>query len=429
MKIAIIGGGSTYAPEVVEGFIHRAHALGLTEVVFQDVDDERQGFVAGFCRRMVEHAGTPFRLRATGDLADAVDGATFVLTQFRVGGQEARHQDIQLGLRHGLIGQETTGVGGFAKALRTIPVILGIAREVERRAPEAWVINFTNPSGMVTEALTRHSSCKTIGLCNVPIEMKMGLAAVLGVGEERIRLDYVGLNHLAWIRHVWLDGVDVTATLIERAFDVEKPANIPDMDYDPVLVRALGMIPLYYDRFFYYPTRMLAYLKGRPKDRAEEVLEIERELLAMYRDPATPPVKPKQLELRGGAYYSKVAVEVIDAIVHDRGDEHIVNVPNRGAVEGFPRESVMEIPCALSSKGAEPRRVGALEPEIRGLIHAVKAYEELGIAAAVHRDYNKAFLALLAHPLGPKGEEAEAVLDDLLATNGLTFTGKNRPLA
>lgn len=426
MKIAVIGGGSTYAPEVVEGFILRAAGLGLSEVVFQDVDEKRQGIVGGFCRRMVEHAGSPFALRLTTRREEAIEGASFVLTQFRVGGQQARHQDILLGLRHGLIGQETVGVGGFAKALRTIPVAVEIARETERRAPGAWLVNFTNPSGMVTEALVRHSGCKVLGLCNVPIEMKMGVAAVLGAEEGRVRLDWVGLNHLGWVRRVLLDGEDVTAKLLDMAFDAEKPANIPDMDYDATLVRALGMIPQYYDRFYYYPRRMLEHLKAQPRSRAEEVLEIERALLAKYADPATEAVKPPELSLRGGAYYSKVAVEAIDSIVHDAGAEHIVNVPHRGAAEGFAPETVLEIPARLWAKGAEPLPVGRIGPEIRGLIQQVKAYEELGIEAAMTRDYGKALLALIANPLGPRAEDAEAVLDDLLETNGLAFTGKGR---
>ncbi|MCZ7583862.1 MAG: 6-phospho-beta-glucosidase [Deltaproteobacteria bacterium] len=422
MKIGIIGGGSTYTPEVIEGFIIKAGDLGLTEVVLMDIDGERLRVVGDFAKRMVKHAGNPFKLTTTAARVEAIDGADFVLTQFRVGGQAARHEDIMLGLRHGLIGQETTGIGGMAKALRTIPVILDICADVEKRAPNAWVINFTNPSGLITEAILNHTGVsRCIGLCNVPIDMKMMIAKHLGVDDADVQMDSVGLNHLGWVRRVIVKGEDITARLLDFLAGEEGPKNIPDIQYNPELIRALGQVPLYYCRYFYNTPSVLAELKAKKKSRAQEVMDIEKALLAQYQDPNLA-TKPKELEQRGGAYYSKIAVEIVEAIAGDTGAEHTVNTRNEGAVPDLPASNVVEIPCRIGRDGVTPVPTEPLEPSIRALIQAVKAYEELTVEAALKKSRAAAFRALITNPLGPKSERASDVLDDLLKTNNLSYS-------
>ncbi len=420
MKITVIGAGSSYTPELIEGCIHKGTTLGIEHIILYDIDATRLDVVGSFVRRMAAHAGAPFRIATTMDIHEALDGARFVLTQIRVGGQEARHRDIQLCLRHGLIGQETTGIGGFAKALRTIPQIMDLCRLTERYAPEAWMLNFTNPSGLVTEAILKHTGVRALGLCNIPMEIKMLLAGYFNVHHARIRLDYVGLNHLAWLRRIFLDGEDVTEHLLTEVLSRGTPKNIPDLDYDPLLVSSLGMFPMYYLRYYYYRQKMYRILKEQPKDRAQEVMEIERTLFSIYRDPSVC-TKPELLNQRGGAFYSTVAVELMEALQQEQEVEHIVNLQNRDATPDLPPEAVIEAPSLISRAGARPLPLGRIAPSIRGLIQAVKSYEELTIQAAINRDYKTAFLAMITHPLGPDAEHAEDLLDELLSLNGLEF--------
>ncbi len=417
MKIAIIGGGSTYSPELIEGLIQRGQEIDLSEVVLMDVDAERLEVVGGFAKRMVEHAKAAFTLRHTTDRSDAIEGADFVLTQIRVGQMPARHKDILLGLRHGLIGQETTGVGGFAKALRTIPAMVDIANDVKTRAPEAWIINFTNPSGLITEALHRAGISRSIGLCNIPIGMLMDLSLHLECSPDRIKIDYVGLNHLSWVRKVFLDGEDISARLIGELAGHGGPANIPELDYGPDFVRALGFMPGPYLRYFYATDEMFDRIKNKPQTRAEEVMEVEKALLAKYADESVV-TKPPELEKRGGAFYSTIAVDLIDAIYNDRRKEHIVNVPSRGAVSGIGDDQTVEIAALIGKDGAEVLPVDPVEPKILGLMQQVKAYETLAAEAGLEKSYDKALMALVAHPLCP-AEKAKAVLDDIIETHGV----------
>lgn len=418
MKLSIIGGGSTYTPELIEGLIARHEAINLSDVCLMDIDEARLDVVGTFAQRMVQHAGAPFRVSLTTDRREAITGADFVVTQIRVGQMPARHKDILLGLRHDLIGQETTGVGGFAKALRTIPAMREIAEDIQRFAPNAWLINFTNPSGLVTEALHRAGVERLIGLCNIPIGMVMDLAGHLVCDPDRIEIDYVGLNHLSWVRKVLLDGTDITATLIEQLGEQKGPANIPELHYAPEFVKALGFIPSPYLRYFYATETMLAELKAKDKTRAEEVMEVEKALLAQYADP-TVVVKPPELGLRGGAFYSKIAVDLVDAIWNDRGEVHIVNVPNKGSIWGIEDDQTVEIAARIQRDGAHPLPVGRVEPKIMGLIQQVKAYETLAAQAGLENSYDKALMALAANPLCPT-EKAVAVLDDIIATHGLS---------
>jgi len=419
MKLAVIGGGSTYTPELLEGLILRHAEFPLTEVVLMDIDPERLTPVAGFCARMAARGGHPFTVRATLDRRDAVAGADFVVNQIRVGGNEARHQDILMGLRHGLVGQETTGVGGFAKALRTIPVAIDLAHTVEELAPEAWLVNFANPSGMVTEAISRHSKARTVGLCNVPIDMRMQIAAHLGAPVEDVEIEYAGLNHLGWVRRIRVDGRDVSDALWEALEGLEGPANIPEIAYPKGFIRALKAIPSPYLRYFYATDAMYAEIHDAPKTRAEEVLEIENELFAIYRNPAEDQ-KPAALGKRGGAWYSRVALDVMIGLTRNTAWVDIVNTPNRGVIPELPYDAVIEANAVVRKGGIDPLPVPALEPDKLALVQTVKAYERLTIAAAVEGSYEKALLALVAHPLVPTAEKAAAVLADVIARGSFT---------
>jgi len=421
MKIAVIGGGSTYTPELMEGLIEDGPALGLGEVWLMDIDEGRLDIVGDFCRRMVAHAGAGFKVETTTESGAALDGAAFVLTQVRVGGQQGRHKDIQLGLGHDLVGQETTGVGGFAKALRTVPVILDICRQMDSLCPQAWLINFTNPSGLVTEAILKHGRPRAMGLCNNPINLRMDVAGHLGVEPQRVDLDYVGLNHLSWVRRVLVDGKDVLPQAIEELTGAGRPANFPEeLDYPEGFIRSLGMIPSSYLRYFYQTRKAIAELKAKPRSRAEEVMAIEKDLLESYVDPALVE-KPASLQKRGGAYYSRAALDLILAIHTDAAERHVVNVQNSGALACLPDDCSVEIPASIDAAGAHVEPLEDPPPEIRGLMQHVKAYEELAVEAAVTRSRRLAVLTLVTHPLVADVELAIELVDEIAAVHGIEF--------
>ena len=411
IKVAVIGGGSTYTPELVEGLGLRREVLPIDELVLHDIDERRLTVVGGLAGRILEHLDFPGRLVCTTDRDRAVEGASFVLVQLRVGGMTARLRDETVPLRFGCIGQETTGPGGFAKALRTIPVVLEIADDVARLgAPGAWLLDFTNPSGLVTQALLDHGH-RAIGLCNVPIGFQRDLAKRLGVAPERVQLEHVGLNHLSWERKVLVDGVDRLPALIadhaeEIADDVELPVAI---------VRLLRAIPSYYLRYYYLTSQVVAELQ-REKPRAEEVMEIERGLLKMYADPALD-VKPKLLEERGGAFYSEASAMLIESLFTDRGDVQVVNVRGGGALPGLADDDVVEVACRIDGQGAHPLAVAPLAPEMHGLVAQAKAYERLAVRAAVTGDRDLALMALMANPLVRDYDVAGPLLEALLEAN------------
>jgi 6-phospho-beta-glucosidase len=407
---------------LIEGLIAHRNDLGLSEVALMDIEPERLGIVGDFCRRMVEHAGAGFQISITTELGPALDGAGFVLTQIRVGGQAGRHKDIQLGLRHGLIGQETTGVGGFAKALRTVPVILDICREMESRCPRAWLINFTNPSGLVTEAILKHGRKRAIGLCNNPINLKIDVAGYLGVEPGQVELDYIGLNHLSWVRRILVDGNDVLPRILEAVTGAGRPANIPEeLDYPPGFLKSLGMIPSSYLRYYYLTKKALAELQAKKKSRAEEVMEVEEELMQVYRDPAAKE-KPEALAKRGGANYSRAAFELIRAVHLDLSEIHVVNVQNQTTVACLPPDCAVEVACRVGAAGANPLPLDPPGPEIRGLMQQVKAYEELTVQAAVTKSRRTAIMALCAHPLVADAELSEILVKEIENDHGIRFT-------
>jgi 6-phospho-beta-glucosidase len=428
MKVTVIGGGSTYTPELINGFIARTESFPLTELWLMDISPERLEIVGKFAQRMVAAKGgpakgSPFKVFLTTDRKEAIRGASYVITQLRVGMMAARRADEYLGQRHGLIGQETTGVGGMAKALRTIPVVLDIAREMRELAPGALLANFTNPSGLVTEALNRYApDVPVAGVCNSPITAKMhfleSLAKVLdpsqGFAPERAELNTLGLNHLSWHRGLTLDGEDVWPRVIEAY--VAQLKTEPEPEWDPRTVESLRMIPNYYLQYYYHTGHKLSEQKKWPPSRAEEVMEIEQDLLRQYAEPdQTEP--PADLMKRGGAYYSTVATQLLNAHYNDLGETHVVNVRHNGAVPGWPADWVLEMPCRVDRAGIHPLPAEPLPLVCFGLLAQVKAYELLTVEAAVHGDRNAAYQALLAHPLGPSADQVQAVLDDLLVTH------------
>ena len=411
MKVTVVGGGSTYSPELVDGIARLRNEIEVDELVLCDPDSARLDPVAGVSRRIAHRHGWTGTLTATSDLHAALDGADFVLLQLRIGGQAARHLDETIPLRCGCVGQETTGAGGFAKALRTVPVVLDIADEVRKRASsDAWIIDFTNPVGIVTRALLDHSH-RALGLCNVAIGFQLLFASWLGVGAADVQLGHAGLNHLTWIRSVEVGGVDVLPRLIE-----EHGEQLADRVGMPLrLLQLLGAIPSYYLRYFYQHDVVVGAQRGQ-RTRAEEVMEIERELLEIYRDPAVD-TKPELLVRRGGAFYSEAAVQLLASLWNDTGDVQVVDVRNNGALPELPDDAVVEVPCAINRSGATPAVSAGLHRATGGLVAAVSAYERLAVEAAVTGNRETAFLALLAHPLISQIKPAEQLLDELLVAN------------
>lgn len=419
MKVAVIGGGSTYTPELLKGFLERSESLPIRELWLMDVDAERLAVVGGFAQRMAEAHGAPFRVVLTDSQRDAVRGATYVTTQLRVGHMPARREDEYLGMRHGLIGQETTGVGGMAKALRTIPVILSIARDMRELAPDGLLVNFTNPAGLVTEALATYApDVPAVGLCNIPINMKMTLLRLLKLGEqiapERASLKTLGLNHLSWHYGFTVDGEDVWPQAFQAYMAEQRAQNDPHIDLRTMEVQQ--MIPSYYMSYFHQTSTRLAEQQSWPPSRAEAVMKIEDELLRQYAEPDRHE-PPEGLMQRGGAYYSTAATQLLNAHYNDLGEIHVVNTRQGGAVPGYPADWVMELPCVVRRSGITPLPAEPLPPASFGLVAQVKSYEQLTAKAAVYGDRKAAYEALLAHPLGPESDKVQAVLDDMLTVN------------
>jgi 6-phospho-beta-glucosidase len=421
VKVAVIGGGSTYTPELINGFLARTDTFPLAELWLMDIDPKRLKVVGGLAQRMVAAKGAPFKVVLAQDQRAAVEGAAYVTTQLRVGMMEARRADEYLGKRHGLIGQETTGVGGMAKALRTIPVILKIANDMRELAPGALLVNFTNPAGLVTEALSRYApDVPSVGVCNTPITAKTGmlkdLEKQLGMhlDPQRAKLNTLGLNHLSWHRGLTLDGEDIWPRVIQAY--VARLKTEPEPEWNPRTIESLRMIPNYYLQYFYHTDHKLAEQDKWPPSRAEQVMEIEADLLRQYAEPnRTEP--PAGLMKRGGAYYSTVATQLLNAHYNNLGETHIVNTRHNGAVPGWPQDWVLEMPCRVDRSGIHPLPTEPLPPVSFGLLAQIKSYELLTVEAAVHGDRTVAYQALLAHPLGPSADQVQAVLDDLLETH------------
>lgn len=423
IKLAIIGGGSSYTPELVDGIIRRINTLPVTEICLVDVAEGQRkvNIITELTQRMIAKAGLDIKVWTTLDRRAGIKDAHFVMSQFRVGGLAARARDERIPLKYNVIGQETTGPGGFAKALRTIPVILDICRDIEELAPNAWLINFTNPAGMVTEAVTKYTNVNVMGLCNVPINMHHAIARTLGVTPEEASLDFAGLNHMIWVHKVSVAGKDRTQEVLRCLGDGDSlnMNNIAEEPWDKRYLQALGVIPCPYHRYFYMKEAMLAdELKAAQSGgtRAEQVMKTEQELFELYANP-TLDHKPEQLDKRGGALYSEAALNLVDAIWNNRKTITVVNTRNNGAISNLPNDAVVEINAMVDADGAHPLSFGAMPTHLNGLLQPVKAYETLAVDAAVHGDYDKALMALAINPLVPDLATARKILDDIIAAN------------
>ena len=423
IKIVTIGGGSSYTPELVEGFIKRYDSLPVKELWLVDIPEgeEKLKIVGGLAKRMIKEAGLPIKVHLTLDRRKALKDANFVTTQFRVGLLEARAKDERIPLKYGVIGQETNGPGGLFKGLRTIPVILDIIRDMEELCPHAWLINFTNPAGMVTEAVFRHSNWKkVIGLCNVPVGMKMGIAAQLEVDPERVQIDFAGLNHMVYGLDIYLDGERYTEQYIDHLTSQDESSgtmqNIVDLKWEPEFLKALQAIPCPYHRYYYKTDEMLAEeLKAAETEgtRAEVVQKLEKDLFELYKEESLN-IKPPQLEKRGGAYYSDAACNLIDSIYNDRKDIQPVNTMNNGAIASIPDRSAVEMNCVITKDGPKPIAIGDLPVATRGLVQQIKSFERVAAEAAVTGDYQTALLAMTINPLVPSDTIAKQILDEML---------------
>ncbi|MFJ8508766.1 6-phospho-beta-glucosidase [Streptomyces avermitilis] len=414
MKLAVVGGGSTYTPELIDGFARLRDTLPVEELVLVDPAADRRELVGGLARRIFAKQGHDGRIVTTSDLDAGVEGADAVLLQLRVGGQAARERDETWPLECGCVGQETTGAGGLAKALRTVPVVLDIAERVRRANPDAWIIDFTNPVGIVTRALLQ-AGHKAVGLCNVAIGFQRKFAGLLGVAPGDVHLDHVGLNHLTWETGVRLGGPE-GENILPKLLAEHGAAVADDLRLPRSIVDRLGVVPSYYLRYFYAHDEVVRELGTKPS-RAAEVAEMERRLLEMYGDPALDE-KPELLAQRGGAYYSEAAVDLAASLLGGGGSPYqVVNAYNKGTLPFLPDDAVIEVQAAVGPHGPAPLPVPPVDPLYAGLMANVTAYEDLALQAALRGGRERVFRALLAHPLIGQYAYADALTDRLIAHN------------
>lgn len=424
LKIVTIGGGSSYTPELVEGLIKRYDEMPVSDYWLVDIEEGREKLeiVGALAKRMVEKAGVPMNIHLTLDRREALKDADFVTTQLRVGLLKARMKDERIPLSHGFLGQETNGAGGLFKALRTVPVILDIAKDISELCPNAWLINFTNPAGIVTEALLKYGvHKKVIGVCNVPIGLQYSFADILGVERDRITVDFAGLNHMVYANKVYLDKKDVTADIIGKLvsgdFNKQTMANIKDLEWDAATIKAFNVIPCPYHRYYYKKNEMLnseleEFKKG--KTRAEVVMEVEKELFEMYKD-VNLKEKPEALAKRGGAFYSDVACNVINSIYNDKNMIIAVNTKNNGTLKQFEDDSAVEVSCYVGKNGPVPvETVTDLPIFAQGLSSQIKAFERLAAKAAYTGDYNTALQAIVTNPLVADDIQGRKILNEML---------------
>ena len=420
IKIVTIGGGSSYTPELVEGFIKRHKELPVKELWLVDIEEGKHKLeiVGNLAKRMVKKAGVDMEVNLTLDRREALKDADFVTTQLRVGLLDARIKDERIPLSHGVIGQETNGAGGLFKALRTVPVVLDIIKDIEELCPNAWLVNFTNQTGVISEEVFKYTNFRRyIGLCNVPIGVKNGMADILEVEKDRVEMDFAGLNHMVYALNVRLDGKDITKEAIEKFVTSSLTMqNIKDIPLNADFVRALGVIPCPYHKYYYKHKEMLEEeLEGFKdgKTRGETVKALEDDLFELYKDENLA-VKPPQLEKRGGAYYSDAACNLINSIYNDKKDIQVVNTLNNGAIRDFREDSAAEMSCVITKEGPKPLSVGYLPVAVSGLVTEIKSFEILAAKAAVEGDYNAALQALCINPLIPSDGLAKTILDEMM---------------
>ncbi|TDT71996.1 6-phospho-beta-glucosidase [Hypnocyclicus thermotrophus] len=423
LKLVVIGGGSSYTPELIEGIIKKRKELPITELILVDVIDGEEKLKINYdlVKRMFKKENIDIDFTYSLDRKEALKGADFVLTQFRVGGFKSRILDEEIPLKYGFIGQETTGAGGFAKALRTIPVIIDICKDMEEVAKNAWLINFTNPAGIITEAINKYTNVKAIGVCNVPINMRYDVANQLGISLEKIRVQFVGLNHLSFISKVIVDGKNIIEKILFANKNNENIVkNIEKIDDIDIINQKIGLISSPYLQYFYFPQKMinkeLENINSGKGTRGTQVAAIEKKLFEKYKDPNLN-VKPKELEERGGARYSEIAINVIDSIYNNKNKEFVVNTINNGTFVELPNNVSIETNCIINNEGARPINSGKLPKSVAPLIKQVKAYEEYTIEAAVEGNKRKAYLALFNNPLVNNKEKIEELLNEIIIKN------------
>ncbi|WP_077358803.1 6-phospho-beta-glucosidase [Virgibacillus halodenitrificans] len=421
LKVVVIGGGSSYTPEIIEGLIKRHSSFPVTEIVLVDIEagKEKLQIIGELSKRMIENSGKSINLSWTLDRRKALQGADFVSTQIRVGGLEARAKDERIPLSHGFIGQETNGAGGIFKAFRTIPVLMELAADIHQICPDAWMINFTNPAGIITEALLKHSQHdKVIGVCNIPYNMRHSTAEILHVAPEEVDIQFVGMNHFVFGRRVFVSGIDRTQEVLEKlkqGLDYS-PANIVNLGWSSTFIDALGLLPNPYHQYYYQTEEVLKKdIKAFEENgtRAEKVQELERSLFKLYTNPDLHD-KPKELEERGGAFYSDVACSLMDSIYNNKKDIQTVNTRNNGAIPDLPNDAVIEVNSVITKNGPKPLVVGPLPSSIKGMVTHMKAFEEQVIQAGISGSYNDAYIAMLMNPLMQDEKGSKLVLDELL---------------
>jgi len=409
LKVAVIGAGSTYTPELIDGFLTRAELLNVSEFYMMDIDSRKNAIISAFARRMVKERGLDIPVIETSCPEEALTGANYVVSQIRVGQLPARVLDEKIPLKYDLVGQETTGVGGFFKALRTIPVIENIAKIIKEKAPGAWLINFSNPSGILAEMLTQMGEIQSVGLCNAPLGIEKTLRRKTDNPSD-FAFDYVGLNHFNWVTSVRANGKDVLPDLFADSEIMAIPSSP-----DPDCLRRIGGIPSYYLNYFYNRDKVVADFKAKATTRGEDCMAIEEDLLKMYQDKNLVS-KPALLDKRGGAFYSEAAVSLIEAIENDTNTIHIVNVDHAGTIPFLQKGEVAEVKCIVGKDG--PRPVPLMKTEIsghiQGYIQALKAYEKLTVKAGLYGDYDAGLAALITNPLAGDYNKAKAIYDEML---------------
>ncbi|MEC5422941.1 6-phospho-beta-glucosidase [Virgibacillus sp. C22-A2] len=420
-KVVVIGGGSSYTPELLEGIINNYKSLQITEVWLVDIPEgkEKLSIIEKLANRMIKKANCPIKIIATLDRRDAIKDATYIITQIRVGQLAMRRNDEYISIKHGVIGQETTGAGGFMKALRTIPVLLDICNDIDELAPSAWLLNFTNPAGIVTEAIIKHTNVKVVGLCNNPINFYKKFADTYNVDVRDVSINFVGINHLTWITDLYIKGRSRIDDILSGKSDSYEAKNIPSFGWDTKFLKSLGAIPCGYHKYYYQQNRILQdQVKEyeNKETRADQVQKVEKELFELYRDQELKE-KPKALEQRGGAYYSEAAINLIKSIHLDTKELHTLNVKNNGAISCLPDDACIEVNCVVEKHQITPLQIGEVKPEIRGLLQNVKAYEELTVKAAVTGSYGTAIQALTIHPLISSADVAMRIFEEMLLVN------------
>lgn len=416
LKICVIGAGSTYSPELIDGFMNRQDKMKVREFALMDIHPERLQIVGGLIQRMCKNFENPPKVVLTQDLKEAVTGADYVVTQFRVGQLPARVKDERIPLKYGYIGQETTGPGGFAKALRTIPKILEITKCMEEYAPYAKLINFTNPSGIITEAVCKYSNVSVVGLCNGPITTFKRTSEIMGWSDKDVFYDYFGLNHLGFIKAIYVDGKDVTDEAFEAILSHPKCDYMLGYAFNKKHALAMRVLPVGYLQYYNHQNEVYKKLSSADHTRAEQLIEVDKQLLSDYSDPNLNS-KPAGLDQRGGAWYSEAAVALINSMENNDGVIHVINVQNNGVIQELPDDAVIEIPAVVNGDSIRPLHLGKLPDGIAGLVHHVKAYESLTVKAAAEHSKDLALLALASHPFIRSVNDAESMLNEIIAAH------------